>query len=110
MWAGGHTENNILAVLLLAGAAGFNLFATTTWWAACNDLTKRYSGSLAGFMNMFGNLGGWLSPIVTAAIATRVGWNQALSFAALVTLAAGTLWLLVDASQSLEEPPTPQPS
>lgn len=110
MWAGGHTENNILAILLLAGAAGFNLFATTTWWAACNDLTKRYSGSLSGFMNMFGNLGGWLSPIVTAAIATRVGWNQALSFAALVTLAAGALWLLVDASQSLEEPPTPQPS
>jgi predicted amidohydrolase len=92
MWAGGHTENNILAILLLAGAAGFNLFATTTWWAACNDLTKRYSGSLSGFMNMFGNLGGWLSPIVTAAIATRVGWNQALSFAALVTLTAGALF------------------
>jgi ACS family glucarate transporter-like MFS transporter len=110
MWAGGHTQDNILAILLLAGAAGFNLFATTTWWAACNDLTKKYSGSLSGLMNMFGNLGGWLSPIVTAYIATRVGWNQALSFAALVTLAAGALWFLVDASQGLEEPPTPQPS
>lgn len=105
MWAGAHAQNNILATLLLAGAGGFNLFATTTWWAACNDLTRRYSGSLSGLMNMFGNLGGWLSPIVTAYIATRFGWNQALEFGALVTLTAGVLWLLVDATQNLEEPP-----
>jgi dipeptide/tripeptide permease len=55
-------------------------------------------------MNMFGNLGGWLSPIVTAYIATRVGWTQALEFATLVTLTAGVLWFLVDAAQNLEAP------
>jgi ACS family glucarate transporter-like MFS transporter len=105
LWAGAHTADNTVAILLLAGAAGFNLFATTTWWAACNDLTRRHSGSLSGLMNMFGNLGGWLSPIVTAYLATRFGWDRALGFAALVTLAAGVLWLLIDATQNLEEPP-----
>jgi ACS family glucarate transporter-like MFS transporter len=104
MWAGGHAENNTLAILLLAGAAGFNLFATVTWWAVCNDLTRSFSGSLSGLMNMFGNLGGWLSPIVTGYIATRLGWTQALGFGALVTLTAGVLWLLVNATQNLEEP------
>jgi len=104
MWAGGHTENNAAAILLLAGAAGFNLFATATWWAACNDLTRRHSGSLSGLMNMTGNLGGWLSPIVTAKIATRFGWTEALDFAALVTLSAGVLWLLVNAENALEKP------
>lgn len=104
LWAGGHTTDNTLAILLLAGAAGFNLFATTTWWATCNDLTRNFSGSLSGLMNMCGNLGGWLSPIVTARIASRIGWTQALDFAALVTLAAGLLWILVDADQNLEAP------
>jgi ACS family glucarate transporter-like MFS transporter len=108
MWVGGHTENNTLAILLLAGAAGFNLFATVTWWATCNDLTRDFAGSLSGLMNMFGNLGGWLSPIVTAHIATRLGWTQALDFAALVTLAAGVLWVLVRADQPLEEDPSPR--
>jgi ACS family glucarate transporter-like MFS transporter len=104
LWVGAYTANNTAAILLLAGAAGFNLFATSTWWAVCNDLTRRYSGSLSGLMNMFGNLGGWLSPIVTGYVATRFGWDQALGLAALVTLTAGVLWLLVDATQNLEEP------
>lgn len=103
MCIGGHTENNTLAILLLAGAAGFNLFATATWWATCNDLTRNFAGSLSGLMNMFGNLGGFLAPILTAYIAMRLGWTQALDFAALVTLAAGLLWLLVKADQPLEE-------
>ncbi len=102
MWAGGHTANNTTAILLLAGGAGFNLFATATWWAASNDLTRRHSGALSGLMNMIGNLGGWLSPIVTAKIATRFGWAEALDFAALVTLSAGVVWLLVDAGKDLD--------
>ncbi len=102
MWIGGHTVENTLAILLLAGAAGFNLFATATWWATCNDLTQEFAGSLSGLMNMCGNLGGWLSPIVTAYIATRLGWTHALDFAALVTLSSGVLWALVRADQPLE--------
>ena len=104
MGLGGHTQNNVLAILLLAGAAGFNVFASATWWATCNDLAPNFSGSLSGLMNTFGNLGGWLSPIVTAHIAARLGWSQALDLAALVTLAAGALWVLVNAEDNLEEP------
>ena len=102
LWAGAHTVNNTIAILLLAGASGFNLFATASWWATCIDLTRNYSGSLSGLMNMCGNLGGWLAPIVTAFIATRLGWTQALDFAALLTLVAGTLWILVNAEHNLE--------
>ena len=102
LWAGAHTADNPLPILLLAGAAGFNLFATANWWAACIDLTRNYSGSLSGLMNMCGNLGGWLAPIGTAFIATRLGWTQALDFAALLTLIAGVLWILVNAEHNLE--------
>jgi ACS family glucarate transporter-like MFS transporter len=54
-------------------------------------------------MNMGGNLGGWISPVLTAYIATHFGWTRALDFAGLLTLAAGGLWFLVNADQKLEE-------
>lgn len=100
--AGGRTADNAIAILLLSLAAGFNLASTATWWATSNDLTRNFSGSLAGLMNMCGNLGGWLSPILTALIATRLGWTYALDFAALMTLAAGAIWVLVNAEDNLE--------
>ena len=99
---GGYVSNNAGAILLLACASGFNLFATTIWWAACNDISPNYSGSLSGLMNMSGNLGGWLSPILTAAIVTRFGWNMAFNFAGLMTLTAGLLWAAVRADEKLE--------
>ena len=100
--AGGYVANNTLAILLLAGASGFNLFATTIWWATCNDMTPNFSGSLSGLMNMSGNLGGWLSPILTAVIFTHFGWNMAFNFAGLMTLTSGLLWVLVRADETLE--------
>jgi len=99
---GGHTSRNTPAILLLAGAAGFNLFATASWWATVNDLTRNFCGALAGLMNMCGNVGGALAPIVTAYIASRFGWTRAFDFAALVTVAAGLFWFLVDADDDLE--------
>jgi len=105
--AGSHAANNVLAILLLAGAAGFNFFATPSLWAACIDISPNYSGSLSGLMNMFGQLGGWLSPILTAYLATRFGWTHALDFAALVTLGSGGFFMLVDANQNIEEVSAP---
>ena len=53
-------------------------------------------------MNTWGNIGGWISPILTAYIATRWGWTQALDFAALITLVAPILWIFVNADEDLE--------
>ena len=103
LWAGSHTIHNTLAIVLLSAALGFNIFATATYWAVCIDLTRNFSGSLSGLMNTCGNLGGWISPILTAYIANRVGWTQALDFAAFVTVAAGALWILINADQDLEQ-------
>lgn len=78
------------------------MFAAPTFWATSIDLTPQFAGSLSGLMNMFGNLGGWLSPILTAYIAIRVGWAQALLVAALVTVASGLCFTFVDASHCLD--------
>ena len=99
---GGHVEGNSPAIVLLAIGAGFLGFANSSWWAACIDLAPHHSGSLAGLMNMGGNLGGWISPILTAYIATRFGWTRALDFAAVTTVLAGIAWFMVNADTNLE--------
>jgi ACS family glucarate transporter-like MFS transporter len=99
---GGHVEGNAPAIVLLALGAGFLGFANSSWWAACIDLAPHHSGSLAGLMNMGGNLGGWISPILTAYIATHFDWTRALDFAAVTTVLAGIAWFMVDADTNLE--------
>lgn len=102
LWTGAHTTANSLAVVFLSGAVGFNIFATSSWWATCIDLSPNYSGSLSALMNMWGNLGGWVSPILTAYIANRFGWVRALDFAGFLTLASAILWFLVNADKPLK--------
>ena len=102
LWAGGHSANNLLAIPLLAGAAGFNFFGATQTWAACIDLAPNYSGSVSALSLTCANLGGWLSAIVTAFIATRFGWTQSLDFTALITILAGVLWIIADPSENIE--------
>ena len=101
LWEGAHAENKVSAILLLAAAAGCNMFAAVTFWAACIDLGQEYAGSVAGLMNTMGNLGGWLSPIVTAYMASKLGWTSALTLAALITAASGLCWLLVDTTKGI---------
>ena len=77
------------------------MFAAVTFWAACIDVGQEYSGSVAGLMNTFGNLGGFLSPVLTAYIASAFGWTSALTLAALVTVGSGLCWLVVDSTRGI---------
>ena len=65
-------------------------------------MTPNYAGSLSGIMNTCANIAGGLSPVVTAHIATRFGWSQALDLAAAVNLAAALTWFFVKADTNLE--------
>lgn len=102
MWFGAGAARSATAIALLALAAGFNLFAAATFWATCIDLTEEFTGSLSGLMNTFGNLGGWLSPIVSAYVATRFSWNLALDCAAVVSIASALCFLFVRADQKVD--------
>lgn len=102
MWIGAGADRSSTAIALLALGAGFNMFAATTFWATCIDLTEDFTASLSGLMNTFGNLGGWLSPIVSAYLATRFGWNVALDCAAVVSIASALFFLFVQADQKVD--------
>ena len=102
LFAGSHTVANLPALLMLGLGAGFNMFAATTFWATAIDLSEAHTASVSGLMNTFGNLGGWLSPIVTAYLATRYGWSAALYCAAAVSACSIAFFGLVNADHSLD--------
>jgi MFS transporter, ACS family, glucarate transporter len=102
LWLGSNAPDSVTAIILLSLGAGFNMFAATTFWATCIDLTEEYTGSLSGLMNTFGNLGGWLSPIVTAYVATHFGWTRALNCTAAASIASGLFWFLIRADRPLD--------
>lgn len=101
LWTGANQSNVPLALTLLACAAGCNMFAAASWWAATIDLAPESPASLAGFMNTFGNLGGWLAPIGTGYIAVQFGWTAALDVAAIVSLFGAVAWFWVDPSHAI---------
>jgi ACS family glucarate transporter-like MFS transporter len=99
---GGRIENPYTAIAVLAIAGGCNTFIAVTCWALPNDLSRIYSGSLSGILNMANNLGGAVSPILTPIIAVRYGWTTALDIASGVILFAGVLWLRINASDTVD--------
>ncbi len=103
LYSGSHTVNTSLALPMIGLAAGFLMFAAANFWAACIDLLPAHSATLSALMNTLGSIGGAISSLVTAYVATRYSWSSALDLAALITVFSGLLWFFVDAGASLEE-------
>jgi nitrate/nitrite transporter NarK len=73
-------------------------------WAACMDVGGKYCGTLSGTMNMMGNLGGFVSPIVIGYIIQYTGnWNLTFYVTAVIYLLGAVCWLLTDPVTPLEE-------
>ena len=61
------------------------------------DVGGRYAGTLSGAMNMFGNLGGTLTPIVIGYILRETNnWNLTFYVSAAIYAAGGVLWRFLD--------------
>jgi ACS family glucarate transporter-like MFS transporter len=103
LYTGNHLSLTVVALPMIALAAGFTMFAAANFWAACIDLAPGYSASLSALMNTVGSLGGVISSTVTASIAVHQGWSRALDMAVLVTLGSGVLFTAVDASHAVEK-------
>ena len=100
---GSHLSITVVALPMIALAAGFNYFATSNFWASCIDLAPEFSASLSGLMNTVGNIGGAISSTATAYLAVHQGWSRALDVAALVTVGSGLLFSAVNAGRTIEE-------
>jgi MFS family permease len=86
----------LLAVCSLCLASFLKDFAMAASWSTCIDIGHRYSGTVAGFMNMVGNLGTFFSPPIVAALAEGGRWERALVYSACMFFVAALCWLFID--------------
>ena len=66
-------------------------------WSVTSDVGGRYAGTVGGFMNTVGAVGGALSPLAVA----QYGWDKALTMFAVSYFLGSLLWLRIDASESI---------
>lgn len=98
---GARVENARLASVVLAGGAGSLYLAQSSFWSVTADIAGRSSGSVSGFMNMGGQIGGAVTAQLTPWIAQRFGWTASFLVAAALCVFGAGMWLLVDPERSL---------
>jgi sugar phosphate permease len=90
------------AALLLATGAGLAGLGIAPAWALCLEIGGPHAGVVTGTMNMFGNLGGTLSPVVVGLCVDRLGsWNAPLYSIAALYLVAAVCWLGIDPARRI---------
>ena len=90
-----------LATVFLAGGAGALYLSQSSFWAISTDIGGPFAGSLSGFMNMGGQLGGAVTASLTPYIAQHVGWTASFLVAAGLSVVGSLAWLLVDPTRPL---------
>jgi len=91
-------KSAVPAMLAIGFASFCNDLAMPPSWGAAMDLGGRYAGTLAGAMNMIGNLGGAVaaSAIPYLLKYTNNNWNVPMYVAAGVYLTGAFLWMGLD--------------
>jgi len=96
-------QTPLLAVAAIALASFCNDLTVAGSWTTCMDIGGRYTATIAGTMNMLGNLGGFLSPIVLGYVVGRSGnWNLTFYVTAAVYAGGALCWWLLDPVTSLD--------
>ena len=93
-----------LAMIAIGVASFSNDLVMPGSWATAMDVGGKYAGTLSGAMNMWGNMGGALAPLVNGHILTwtKNDWNPIFYVAAGVYLLGIVCWAFLDPVTPLE--------
>jgi MFS family permease len=99
-----HVNDAFMAVVAIAMASFCNDLVMPGSWASAMDIGGKHAGSLSGAMNMCGNLGGALCPVVIGYILhwTNQNWNLTFYVSAAVYLMGIVCWRFLDPVTPLE--------
>jgi nitrate/nitrite transporter NarK len=100
-----HTAEPKMAMVFMGLASFFNDLVMPGAWAACMDIGGKYAGTVAGSMNMMGNLAGFVAPMAGGIIldATGQNWNVFLYSMAVMYLLGTFCWPFIDPVTPIEE-------
>ena len=85
----GDSNVMVTAFILSAGLLGM---CEAAFWTTIVEFGAPRGGLAAGVMNMGGNAGGLLSPVVTPWIGDLVGWRASLGVAGAIPVLGALLW------------------
>ncbi len=86
------TEDAMTAVICLTVSMFFLECTIGPSWAVPMDTGGKYSGTVSGMMNMAGNFGGAISPIVFGYLAQSGNWAAPFIVAAALLVAGSAVW------------------
>ena len=86
------TEDAMTAVACLTASMFFLECTIGPSWAVPMDTGGKYSGTVSGMMNMAGNFGGAISPIVFGILAQNGNWAAPFIVAAALLVAGSAVW------------------
>lgn len=100
-----YSSDKLITVFWLCITLGSLGFPVVASWAIAADKGRQYAGSVSGWMNLWGNLGGVISPIICGFLAQYFGWNTALLFNIIPISLAMFCWFFInpDRPMSLSE-------
>src|ERR1051325_492722 len=97
-------QDATLAMIAMGFASFSNDLAMPGAWGACMDVGGKYAGTLSGAMNMMGNFGGALSPVVIGYILEQTGNWQTPFYVSCTIYFMGTFcWMALDPVTPLEK-------
>ena len=88
---------------LIVVAFTFQDLGVPSMWSLPADVGGRFAGTLGGWMNTVGGLGGMLSPIVAARVSIVHGWQTTFVVFGAVYLLGALAWLRVDAGSPIHQ-------
>ena len=70
-------------------------------WAAATDLGRNFSGTVSGWMNLWGNIGALTSPLLAGIFVESLGWTLTFELLAIPAVVAIIMWFFVKPDKPL---------
>ncbi len=88
-------------IVLLFITLGLAAATDGPYWVSSSDLGGSHVGAAGGILNTGGNVGGFLAPVLTPFLASRLGWTNALYAGSLILLIGVVLWFFIDVTNTV---------
>lgn len=96
-----NTSDPMMNVFWLSVALGSLGLTMSASWSSVITMGGQFAGSVSGWMNFWGNIGGVLAPTVTAWVATAYGWQAAMFVTAATGIVGAVAWLFVKPDKAI---------
>ena len=90
-------------VLFMSLAMGAQGMCESIYWTTATEIGGRSRGFAGAFLNTIGNVGGFISPVLTPKIADSLGWTVAIGVACAICGVGGVMWFLIDTIEPQSE-------